>query len=100
MSGILNAVFGAGVLWTPDGGSATEIRAVFREIPVRVPSEDGGETLVVSPTVEIPRPAADAVARGDVITPGNGNSYSVIARHPKGSPAGDAFVLFELEKIA
>lgn len=99
MAGLLNEILGAPVTWTPSGGSATALQAVFREEPVRVPDEDGSETLLVMPILRVQRPAADAIARGDLIAPGTGKTYRIEARHPSGSPASDAFVIFELELI-
>lgn len=99
MAGILNQVFGAPVAWTPSGGSTSTIRGVFRDTPVRVPTEDGGEVVTVTPTIEVQKPAADQIRRGDTIIPGNGKSYTVLAPFAKGSPAGDAFVIFELETL-
>lgn len=99
MTGILADVFGAPVTWTPRNAPPVSLRAVFRETPVRVPTEDGGETLTVSPTLTVQRPAADSIVRGDTIEPGNGRSYRVIAPFPSGSPAVDAFVIFELETL-
>jgi len=99
LAGVLNGVFGASVTWTPEGGSATAIIGVFREAPVRVANEDGGEYLLEMPTIQIQRPTADAVQTGDGIDPGNSKTYRVEARHASGSPAPDAFVIFELEQI-
>ena len=98
-TGILASVFGGTLTWTPSGGSATDLVAVFRARPVRLPTEDGGEILDVAPTVQIRRPDADSVARGDTIAPGDGNTYRVLNSLPSGSPAPDAFVMFQLELI-
>ena len=54
---------------------------------------------MVTPTLEVQKPTADDIARGDEIAPDDGNTYLVVARQHGGSPAGDAFVLFELEKM-
>lgn len=97
ITGLLVGVFGGSVTWTPTGGSATEIDAVFREEPVRVPDEDGGEILIEFPTLRVQKPVANGLARGDLIAPGNGKTYTIGAPHGTGSPAADAFVVFELE---
>ena len=38
-------------------------------------------------------------ARGDRIQPGNGRTYTVITDRPNGSPASDATLMCELERI-
>ncbi|WP_243612933.1 head-tail joining protein [Shimia aestuarii] len=100
MAGALNATFGALVQHTPSGGEAVEIRAIFREQPIEVPDEDGRNILTVAPVLRVQRPVADGVSRDDVIEPGDGESYRVLNALTSGSPAADAFVLFQLERIS
>lgn len=97
MAGVLGAVLGTSVSWTPHGGSATDIDAIFREDPVAEADDQGREILVTMPSLRVQRPAAVAIARGDIVEPGNGKTYRILNKHPSGSPASDAFVLFELE---
>ncbi len=99
MAGVLGAVLGSSVIWTPAGGPATAIAAVFRETPVAEPDDEGREILVTMPVLKVQRPAADGIGRGDIIAPDNGKTYRILNRHPSGSPASDAFVLFELEIV-
>lgn len=99
MAGVLSGVLGAPVQWIPEGGGATSIQAIFRETPVRVADEDGSETLLEMPTVHVQLPEASAIRARDTIVPGNGKTYRVGPRHGTGSPAADAFVIFELELL-
>jgi len=99
MATVLNDVFGAVVTWTPSGGEAVEITGRFRAEPVRVADEDGREFLMTAPSLRVTRPAADDLAEGDEIAPGNGKTYRILNSHPSGSPAVDAFVIFELEQV-
>jgi len=99
IAGTLNAVFGDAVTWTPAGGEAQTVQAVFRRQPVRVDGPDGSETLTELPSLKVQRPLAESLSWGDVISPGDGNTYAVRAGHPTGSPAADAFIIFELELI-
>lgn len=98
LAGILNDVFGGPVSHRPQGGAAVAIQAVFREEPISVQDEDGAEVLIVAPTLQVQKPVAETITRKDLIVPGNGKSYRVMNRHPNGSPAADAFVVFELEE--
>ena len=99
MAPLLNDIFGSAVTWTPAGGVATTITARFREEPVRVLDEDGREILMTAPSLRLPKSEAASVALGDRIAPGNGRTYEVLNRHPSGSPAEDAFEIFELRDV-
>lgn len=99
MTGILTDVFGGSVMHLPALGQGTTIQAVFREGPVRMLDEDGREILSVLPTLKVERSVAASLKRLDHIEPGNGKTYSVLNGLPKGSPASDAFVIFELEEV-
>lgn len=98
LASVIDGVVGADINWTPDGGSATTLRGIFRQNPVAIASDDGGETPETQPTVEIRQPEADAIARGDTIAPGDGHTYTVLASQPHRSPASDAFLTFYLER--
>lgn len=99
LAGVLNGMFGATVSHTPQGQAAVDIEAVFREEPIAVTDDDGRDVLIVAPTLRVQKPTADTIAAKDTIAPGNGRTYRVVNRHPNGSPAADAFVIFELEEI-
>lgn len=98
MAGLLNDTFGGPVTHTPQGGAAVDIQGVFREDPVTIFDEDDREVLVEVPTLRVLWDVAETISAGDSLTPGNGVSYLIGARHrASASPASDAFVLFELE---
>ncbi|UWQ77611.1 hypothetical protein K3725_09775 [Leisingera sp. S132] len=99
MAGLLTSVLGSTVSHTPPEGGKHILDAVFREDPMEIPDEDGGSTLVLSPTLKVPADHAGGIVRGSVIEPGNGKSYSVLNGQPGGSPAVDAFVIYELEEL-
>lgn len=99
LSGVINATFGSPVPWTPDGGIATAVQSVFRETPISVATEDGHSVLITAPTWRVPRPAADLVQTGDTIEPATARFFRVLNKVGNGSPAADAFVIFELEEI-
>jgi hypothetical protein len=100
MAGILAEVFGSKVVHTPAGGGSVQVTAVFREENIAVSDDNGREILGVLPILRVPRPAAGTISRGDVIAPGNGKTYRVVAPQISGSPASDAFTVFELELVA
>lgn len=99
MAGVLSDMFGAPVSHTPAGGSAVQITGVFRQEQVRIADETLGEYLDMRPLLRVLPDVAAGISRGDTIAPGDGQTYKVLARQPSGSPALDAFVIFELERI-
>lgn len=98
MAGVLNSVFGAPVWYLPQSGGGWHVHSVFREEPVEVNDAEGAAILILAPTWKVPANLATAIARGDMIEPGNGKRYTVVNRLPGGSPAVDAYVMFELER--
>lgn len=99
MAGVLNDMFGASVIHTPAGRAAVQITGVFRLEQVRIADETGGEYLDMRPLLRVLPDVAAGLSRGDLIDPGDGHTYGILARQPSGSPASDAFVIFELERI-
>lgn len=99
MAGALNGVFGAPVLYLPRRGISRNVQSMFREEPVRVSDPDGAEIVTIMPLWRVPATLACDIARGDEIMPGNGKRYVIVNRQASGSPASDAFVVFELELV-
>lgn len=99
MAGVLNDMFGASVSHTPAGGATVQITGVFRLEQVRVADETGGEYLDMRPLLRVLPDVAAGLSRGGQIEPGDGHAYKILARQPSGSPASDAFVVFELERV-
>ncbi|UWQ59962.1 hypothetical protein K3722_07480 [Leisingera caerulea] len=98
MAGLLTGVFGGSVTHTPPGGGASVIDAVFREEPVTVTGDDGRDVLIMAPTLKVPADHAAGIVRESEIAPGNGKTYRVLNGQSGGSPAVDAFMIFELEE--
>ena len=100
MASALNDTFGAGVVITPlAGGSPVSLKAMFRAEPVTLSGEHGQDILGVLPTLRVPATLAAMITTGDQVEPGNGKTYRIVNRLPSGSPATDAFQVFELEEI-
>lgn len=99
LSGVINATFGSLIPWTQNGGATTLVQSVFRETPISVATEDGHSVLITAPTWRVPRPAADLIQTGDTIEPSTYRFFRVLNKIGSGSPAADAFVIFELEEI-
>lgn len=98
MAGVLNSVFGAPVSHTPQGQASRTIDAVFRKEPDTVTDREGHDYLIAVPTLRVLKADAASISRGDEIEPGDGAKYVVLNQQPSGSPASDAFVVFELEE--
>lgn len=98
LAGLLNDVFGAPVTHTAPDEDPRVIQAVFREAPETETDREGYPYLVIVPTLRVLKADAVGISHDDIIEPGNGSRYLVKNRQPDGSPAADAFVVFELEK--
>lgn len=92
----LNGLFGDQINVTPSVGDSYDIDAVFREEPIEVLNEYQHAVLTTGPTLQVPKPLQTNIQRGDEIRPGNGKFYVIENSTPNGSPASDAFVIFEL----
>lgn len=98
LASVINRTFGATVTHTPDGGAAREIRAIFREEPVGIPDDDGREVLDFAPVLSAQKADAAGINRGDKIALADGREWRVLNAQINGSPAADAFTVFELEE--
>jgi hypothetical protein len=98
VTGVLADVFGAPVTVTPEGGVPYQVVAIFRDTPVVLGQGEGGDVFAVETSLQVRKPAADAIATGAGIDPGNGKTYTVLNSLPSGSPAWDAFITFQLEE--
>lgn len=99
MASLLTGVFGAPVSYTPAGGVTRAVASVFRETPIEAIDQDGHPILIMGPTWRVQKQLVPEVKKGDVIDPGNGKIYSIRNVQPTGSPATDAAVICELERI-
>lgn len=100
MAGIINGVLGDTVTVLPAVGSSFDLAGIFREEPIEVLEADGRGVLIMSPTLSVQKPLSASLAKGDVIQPSDGRQFKVVNRQSNGSPASDAFVIFELEDFA
>lgn len=99
MAGVLNATFGAPVTFIPAFGPRLTVQSVFREPPVTVAGQDGGDVLIEQPIWRVPRDRLAHAARGDQIQLADGRRFKILNRIGTGSPATDAFVEYELEAV-
>lgn len=99
MAGALSHVFGASVLFIPNVGSPRSIQSIFRETPITVTGPDGGDVLIVAPTWRVARNLLSDAVRGDQIEVTGGRRFRVLNQITSGSPASDAFVVYELELV-
>jgi len=98
-AGLIRGVIGGAVTIYP-GGVATDIEAVFREEPMLASGGYESEQItVVQPVLRADRRDVFALAVGDIVDPHNGKAYRVVSDLPQGSPADDATVEIELEKV-
>lgn len=99
LAGITNRVFGADVVHIPVGQTARTITGIFRSEPIEEDQGDSRSILILAPTVSVQAADAIDINEDDEIQPFDGNRYRVVNSIANGSPAADAFVIFELEKI-
>ncbi|MEQ3631576.1 MAG: hypothetical protein ABNG97_09740 [Sulfitobacter sp.] len=100
MSGIIAATLGDVVSIYPDRGTAEEVVAVFREVPVETGDTFGeGGFWTNLPSLKIKIDDAGALRSGDRVD-ADGRSWRVLSVTPGPSPATDRFLFVELEKFA
>lgn len=99
MSGVLASVFGAPITYLPQGGTPRVVQSIFRDMPVEAVDQDGHPVLITSPSWRVQHDLVPELVKGDRIEPGNGKTYAVFNVVPSGSPASDANVICELERI-
>lgn len=97
MAGVLNTTFGAPITYLPVSGTALSVQSVFREDPITITGDNGQDVLVEAPSWRVPKSVLADVRRGDRISLPDGRMFKVLNRIGTGSPAADAFMLYELE---
>lgn len=96
LAGTLSGIFGAPIIYMPQGLPARSVQSVFRASPVEVTASDGQILRIDAPTWRVCRNLVPQIARGDMISvPGRG-IFKLMVIHNSGSPAEDAFALCEL----
>ncbi|SOC13758.1 hypothetical protein SAMN05877809_10710 [Rhodobacter sp. JA431] len=100
VAGMLGDVFGAPVTYQPKSGAAVVVQSIFREEPITITGEQGQDVLIEAPSWRVPRDLLSGVKRGDQIALADGRVFQVLAQIGTGSPASDAFVLYELEPVS
>jgi hypothetical protein len=99
MSGLIAATLGAVVSIYPDRGTAEEVVAIFREVPVETGDTFGeGGFWTNSPSLKIKKDDAGALREGDKVEAGGG-VWRVLNIVQTSSPALDGFLIAELEKF-
>jgi hypothetical protein len=100
MASALNDMFGASVTLTdPLTSATTSIKAVFREEPIEVGTENAGPVIVEQPTLRVPKSIAASLRRGTRVTIADGRQFQVESFIPSGSPATDRFTICTLELV-
>lgn len=99
MAELLTGVFGAPVSFQPIAGPARVVQSVFREDPITVGGSDGGDVLIEAPTWRVPKTALINALRLDRIQVADGRVFQILNKIGTGSPAADAFVVYELELV-
>jgi hypothetical protein len=101
MAGAMADTFGAPVLYTPKTGDPKTVHAILRESPIEVAGEGGHSVLIMSPTLQVPKTALAAIKRGDRVASVSApdSVFVVVNKLPSGSPASDAMVICELERV-
>lgn len=97
-AGLLSGMFGGSVSHQKGQAAPIQIEARFRRKPIEVLEEDGTSALLMHPSLRVTEPVASTIEAGDLVTPEHGVTYRILNRHPSGSPASDAFVIFELRE--
>lgn len=99
LAGVLNGMFGAPVSFQPKSGVVSVVYSVFREEPITVSGSDGGDVLIEAATWRVPKTAGITARRGDQIQVSDGRLFKILNQIGTGSPAQDAFVVYQLEVV-
>lgn len=100
MSGLLSGVFGDPITFRPAIGLAVTVQSIFREAPIEIAGADGSPVLLTDPTWRVSRGQITPPPRtGDRVETPDGRSWRIRSEHASGSPAADAFLLYELEYL-
>lgn len=100
IAGSLSRVFGGPVTITPSGQDPRVIRAVFREVPMRIEAENGVEVSTTDPVLRAHLGDVADLFEGDPVDPGNGRIYTYLSQDPPESQADDALVTVRLMEQA
>jgi hypothetical protein len=100
MAGVLHDVFGAPVTVTPPNGPAFTVHAVLRQFSEMDSIVDGRTLRVHWATLEMPA-SAPAVPVGATVTGTAvpGRVFRVLARVESTSPAADAPIRYDLQRV-
>ncbi len=99
MGSLSVGVFGAQVEVIPVSGVARNVRATFREQPEELVGRDGDVTITVLPTLSAVAATVSDLGSGATVNPGKGKIYRYVAPMSSGSPASDALIKIQLERI-
>lgn len=104
LGSLIRDTFGSNVQVTPHMGVTRTVKARFREQPIQIPGPEGVEVTTILPIVDVDRAeVADMLPTklrpGAVIDPGNGRTYRCVDDLNSGSPATDALVTIQLERL-
>lgn len=101
MTGALTAIFGAPVTITPTAGAPAEVTAILRENPREVMDDAGRPHWIETPTLQVAKPIPAALVKGSTVTAASHPSvtFRVLGVYADRSPAADAFMVAELERV-
>lgn len=101
MAGAMVDTFGAPVIYTPQSGAPSTVDAILRTAPAEVAGEGGHFVLIDGPSLQVSRSVLPDISRGDRIASAAepGVVYFVINTISNGSPASDALIICELERV-
>jgi hypothetical protein len=98
MTGIAASVLGAPVIYRPQAGDPFTVQSILRRTPVRAVGPDGHDVLITAPSWRVRRGLVPNLTRGDIVEEG-GETFAVLNIWPQGSPAQDAHILCELDRV-
>lgn len=99
LTGVLAATLGAPVTFLPAVGAPVVVQSIFRETPIEVLGDDQRPMLITAATWRVRRDLVQAT-RGDQIQLADGRLFRVSNKVISGSPADDAFMIYEMEAVA
>lgn len=99
VAGALSRAFGGTVTLHFSTPAARDVRAIFRNVPRRVPAHNGVEIETLIPVLRGARSDLSDLSEGDLVDPKDGEIYKFLFHEETANPASDGLVTAQLELV-
>jgi hypothetical protein len=93
---VLSNIFGGPITFARLAGGTVDFTGIFRNLPVRIQTPDGGEIMSTIPSLRLHRVDARQLEEGDTFT-ADGETYAFLSYEAPENPSPDALVSCQIE---